>query len=243
MVNWTAVGALTAVALVHPKPAIAKVVAVQLDEHKPWLDGKVVGPAGAYEILRGTVRYELDPNSAEAAQVTDIRLAPVNARGNVEYSGPFLLLRPIDSARSNGATLIEIPNRGMDQTNGALFESKDFELVTPNAKDLGRAGIFERGTTFAWVGWQGRLKANEFGLAVPIGRGTGMARADYNWFRKAMPAEGVSLRDVGFYCAADTRQTGSRLVRKTSFDDPGTALPPGLTRKRAETCLPAAQRR
>jgi len=56
------------------------------------LAARPFGNVGAYEVLRGTVHYAIDPRSASANNVTDIRHAPVNARGLVEYSGPFLMI-------------------------------------------------------------------------------------------------------------------------------------------------------
>ncbi len=76
--------------------AHAEVTSVEVTNRQPWVGGQVFGEVGAYEVLRGTVRYAIDPRSAEAKDITDIRHAPVNAHGLVEYSGPFLIIRPVD---------------------------------------------------------------------------------------------------------------------------------------------------
>lgn len=222
--SWMRGGWVLGLALVAGV-ARAEVVSVEVVERKAWLGGRSLGAAGPYELVRGIVRYELDPRSAEAGQVADIALAPVNARGRVEYQGPFLVLRPLDPARSNGTTLVEIPNRGGALTNSALYDAEGFTLTAPDPTEVTRPGIFERGTTLAWVAWQGRLGAGEFGLTVPTGSGQGLARADLDINAESPQQAGLSLAAGGFYCAADTDQAGARLVRKTRYDEAGTEIP------------------
>src|SRR5262249_47327179 len=64
----------------------------------PTFEGKTFGSVGAYEKLRGTAFGEVDPNDPRNAVITDLRLAPRNARGNVEYAMDFYILKPIDLA-------------------------------------------------------------------------------------------------------------------------------------------------
>jgi len=63
--------------------AHAEVTSIEVTNRQPWVGGQAFGEAGAYEVLRGTVRYAIDPRSAQAQDVTDIRHAPVNALGLV----------------------------------------------------------------------------------------------------------------------------------------------------------------
>src|SRR5256885_1335858 len=44
------------------------------------------GSVGAYEKVTGVLRGELDPADPKNAVIQDLALAPVNARGMVEYS-------------------------------------------------------------------------------------------------------------------------------------------------------------
>jgi len=41
--------------------------------------GKTFGQVGAYEALRGTVHYAIDPRSASVRDIADIRYAPVSS--------------------------------------------------------------------------------------------------------------------------------------------------------------------
>ena len=65
-----------------------------------------------YEQIAGRLYFEIDPAQPGNAVIADVGLAPVNAAGRVSFSSDFRILKPKDSARSNGAAWVEIPNRG-----------------------------------------------------------------------------------------------------------------------------------
>ena len=46
------------------------------------------------------------------ALVFDLSLAPRNAKGEVDFSADFYMIKPVDPAKSNGRILFEIGNRG-----------------------------------------------------------------------------------------------------------------------------------
>ena len=87
--------------------ASGEVVRLEIRDQTTWAGGQKFG-AGSYEAVSGTVWYEIDPNSLEARDITDIRLAPRNARGMVEYHGPFLILRPSVQSAAPAATIFEV---------------------------------------------------------------------------------------------------------------------------------------
>jgi alpha/beta hydrolase family protein len=70
-------------------------------------------PAGAYERLTGHFFGGLDPAAPLNAIITDLRLAPMNSRGQVEYAATFTLPRPLDVAKLSGVLWYEVPNRGI----------------------------------------------------------------------------------------------------------------------------------
>jgi hypothetical protein len=112
----------------------AEVVSVEVTNRQPWAGGQAFGNVGAYEMLRGMVHYAINPRSPSASNVTDIRHAPINAQGLVEYSGPFVLIRPIDAAHGNHTTLVEAANRGETQMDGIFFETEDgLDLMFPES--------------------------------------------------------------------------------------------------------------
>ena len=102
--------------------ARAEVVRVEVSAQKDWAGGQAFS-TGLYEIVSGTVWYEIDASAPEARDIADIRLAPRNARGKVEYHGPFLILRPKAAGSANGTMIFEVANRGGEQTNLILFHA------------------------------------------------------------------------------------------------------------------------
>jgi hypothetical protein len=72
----------------------------------------VAGVAGQRERISGKVHGELDPNDPKNAIITDIRLAPRNAKGRVEYVATFSLVKPIDMTKASGLLVYSVVNRG-----------------------------------------------------------------------------------------------------------------------------------
>src|SRR5258705_5958762 len=66
----------------------------------PAFAGGTFGSAGQYETLAGRAFGELDPNDPRNSIIQDIRLAPRNARGMVEYMATFQLVKPIDLSKA-----------------------------------------------------------------------------------------------------------------------------------------------
>ena len=67
---------------------------------------------GQYEVITGIATGEVNPNSLQNSVITDIKLAPVNANGNVVYSHNFYILKPLDLSKGNHKMMYEPPNRG-----------------------------------------------------------------------------------------------------------------------------------
>ena len=81
-------------------------------------NGQAVPP---YERISGRFYGELDPQDPKNALITDIQLAPKNARGMVEYVGTFALMKPVDMSRASGVLMYSVVNRG----NGSASASAD----------------------------------------------------------------------------------------------------------------------
>jgi len=70
-----------------------------------------VGPLpGGYELLEGHFSGALDPNGKHNAIINDIKLAPKNAAGRVEYTATFAIARPTGAA--SGVLVYDVSNRG-----------------------------------------------------------------------------------------------------------------------------------
>src|SRR5258708_34425881 len=77
----------------------ARVTKIAIDKKiSPAFDGASFGAVGQYQTLAGRAFGELDPNDPHNAIIQDIKLAPRNARGTVEYTATFHLGAPVDLA-------------------------------------------------------------------------------------------------------------------------------------------------
>ncbi|HWE52534.1 MAG TPA: hypothetical protein VG273_22255, partial [Bryobacteraceae bacterium] len=113
---------LAIVALACSASAWAGVTKIVIEQREsPAFEGKSFGKAGQYEVLSGHFSGELNPADPHNALINDIKLAPKNARGMVEYTGTFSIAKPIDMSKSSGVLLYSVPNRG----NGAAAGSPE----------------------------------------------------------------------------------------------------------------------
>ena len=109
--------------------ARAEVVKLVVEQRQP-LQNKMI----PFEKLTGHFYGELDPRSPLNAIITDIELAPRNARGMVEYSATFTILKPVDMSKATGVLVYNVANRGRAAIEGpgyfADFRAQGHVLVT-----------------------------------------------------------------------------------------------------------------
>ena len=96
--------ALTLSFVLGPATAHAHIVKIEIVRVEP------AGPT--HERITGNAHGELDPADPKNAVITDIDLAPRNARGKVEYVTRFTLVRPTEMTRSSGVLIYTVVNRG-----------------------------------------------------------------------------------------------------------------------------------
>jgi hypothetical protein len=129
---------LTALALVMAMGTAgeARVTKIVIDAKvSPAFDGARFGNPGQYETLTGRAFGELDPEDRRNAIIQDIKLAPRNARGMVEYMAMFQLVKPVDMTKASGLMWHDVPNRA-----GRL-------TIVPIERGFGDIGLSS--------GWQG----------------------------------------------------------------------------------------
>ena len=137
--------------------AQARVTRIVIDTKvSPAFEGAIFGSAGQYETLTGRAFGELDPSDPHNAIIQDITLAPRNARGMVEYTASFQLVKPIDLSKSSRLLWHDVPNR-----TGRL-------TIVPLERAFGDIGLSS--------GWQGDNSGqtvpgprNEY-LIVPVAK-------------------------------------------------------------------------
>jgi hypothetical protein len=113
--------------------------------------GAIFGTVGPYEQLDGIAYGEIDPADPLNAVIQDIKLAPRNRHGMVEYTTMVSILKPVNMPSSNHAMLFEIVNRG-NKLNPGFFNIPD-----PTGKPEGDGFLENQGFTLVWAGWQADL--------------------------------------------------------------------------------------
>jgi alpha/beta hydrolase family protein len=150
--------------------AEARVERLEILSRQAFAAGTEFGSAGAYEKLRGRAWFAVDPNAAANAPIADLKLAPRDNRGLVQFGADFLILRPADASRGNGTLLYEVNNRG---NIASLFQLND---ALPNndpatAVDAGNGFLFRQGFTLVWSAWATDVTetgSNRLVLTAPI---------------------------------------------------------------------------
>ena len=127
-------------------PAEARITTIEITSvQSPTFDGMSFGATGQYEKLVGRVQGEVDPTDPLNSLITDIALAPRNARGMVEYSSNIMIIRPVDREKGNHKLLFEINNRGhifaFASLNDAAVNSND----PTHAADAGNGFMMRQG--------------------------------------------------------------------------------------------------
>ena len=77
------------------------VTRLEITSEKPFAGGESFGDVGSYTQIDGIAHFAVDPLHEANETIADIKLAPRNAQGMVEFSADFRILRPDDPARGN----------------------------------------------------------------------------------------------------------------------------------------------
>jgi len=113
MLSRSLIGALAAAVVFPPATTEARVTRIEIVKvESPAPAGRAGATSLPYERLSGKAYGELDPNDPKNAIVTDIKLAPRNAHGKVEYVATFSLMKPIDMSQLSGVLIYSVVNRG-----------------------------------------------------------------------------------------------------------------------------------
>ena len=78
----------------------------------PFANGTLFGKVGPYEIIEGVVKFSIDPSNDRNTPINDLGLAPINAKGLVEFSSEFTILSPQNPDKGNRKILLDVLNRG-----------------------------------------------------------------------------------------------------------------------------------
>jgi hypothetical protein len=176
---------------------------------------------GTHERIIGRVHFAVDPAAAVNRGIADIRVAPTNAAGRVEFSSDLLFFLPKPGTAARGTVFLEAVNRGRDQSLGLMSEAQQRDL-SPERWDLGDRFVLTQGFAAAFLGWQFDVRPVQ-GLTfdAPVAPVRGIVRASY-------VEDGTGPRYTGFgvqYCARVAAQPDATLSFRRSLDASATILP------------------
>jgi hypothetical protein len=197
------------------QPAEARITKIRIDSRALAFGGASFGSVGQYETLRGVAFGEVDPDDPLNEVITDIKLAPRNSRGKVEYNMDFWINKPVDMTRANGTLLHDVPNRG---------NVRSLEINVGGAADLNAGdGFLQRqGYVMADNGWQGDVSTG-LQIRLPIARnknGTPIVNRIRAEYIQGSPTSTVDVTTPPAYEAVSTSNAGATLTRRVHQDDP-----------------------
>jgi len=196
--------ALAAAIAALPAPARAEVTRVVITSRQPVLGGQRFGAVGAYEKLRGTVYFSLDPSNPHDRMIADLDHAPRDRQGKVEFSADLLILEPQNPAAGNGDVLLDIVNRGRLEVLSDFNRAHGSADPTTPAQ-YGDGYLMRSGYTIVGVGWEFDLPRKP-GLVLvnaPVATNQGQPITGWvgPWF---IPSHAVASYDFasGYYTPA-----------------------------------------
>ncbi len=221
--------ALAAGAALTAPSAEARITKIEITAtESPTFGGYSWPKVGQYEKIVGKAYGEVNPHDRKNAGIVDIELAPRNARGNVEYSFDFYILKPIDLAKGAHRVMYEPPNRGGKTwaTFGRFPGGNDPGSVTDPAV-LANAFLMPRGYTMVWSGWDksaGTSTANfNATITLPVARnrdGSTITGPAYEYI-----VTGGASFTLAYPAADPTDKATAKLTHRVHLDDAPQIVP------------------
>lgn len=221
---------LAALAMTISTRTFAAVDHVEVLDRKPYADGKVFPGVGPYEVIHGRAWFVLDPRNKANLRIIDLKLAPKNRKGLVEFSSDFVLVRPVHAADST--LLYDVVNRG-----GGVTGMLNYVIDPAKSPPFVDTGFLQRnGFSVLTSAWQwdvapepGDEGALVFTPPVATDRSRPITGKVANEFIVDKPSEVASF--VGIvgraYPAAVADDPAATLTVRARPDDPRVAIERG----------------
>lgn len=211
-----------------------------VEQRRLFAEGMSFGDVGPYERLDGKAYLEVNPSDPLNAAIVNLDKAPRNERGMVEFTSPFLILKPVSMARGNGKLFYVVNNRGNQQALGYFnYAPSGPGINNPlTAADAGDGFLMRQGYTVVDAGWQGDVAPgnNRLFPTLPVATWpdgspiVDQVRIEYS--NRTIPAAGTfTLTLEGStafrsYETADMDTAKSRLTVRDSVDGLETVITP-----------------
>ncbi len=150
---------------------LAAVDRIEIHDRSLVANGTAYGRVGSYVRISGRLHYSVDPDSTYNSAIVDLGLASRNGRGQVTFSGDFILLTPLDPSRRNNRLFYDVANRGRMQLLGRFNDASGRDGAR-TAVDVGNGFLLEQGYSLLWTGWNWDVapRPNLLNINLPVAR-------------------------------------------------------------------------
>ena len=198
---------------------------------EPYAGGAAWGAVGPYEIIRGVVRFAVDPNDTANGRIVDLNLVE-SSDGLARFESDFCIIRPVTNAGARKLIYV-VPNRGL---TGAVPFSTDVTQVWGDTTtiDAGDGFLLTRGWTIAWCGWQWDVRRDLGGMGFAAPEATREGKSIEGQLRVEMradaryPDHALSDSSLMFlfenYPTADINDASAVLTVRDSIDGARTVI-------------------
>ena len=199
-------------------------------KESPTFGGYSFAGVGQYEKLVGMASGELDPNDPKNSVIVDLQLAPRNAKGMVEYSHTFYILKPIDLSKGAHRVMYEPPNRGGKTINAMNrgVGGNDPGAVT-DANALANSFLMPRGYTLVFSGWDasaGTSTANFNSMInLPVAKNPDGSSITGPYYEYIVMGNGTTQQYELFYKAATLDKSKAVLTTRKLLNDQSQVIP------------------
>jgi Alpha/beta hydrolase domain len=185
----------------------------------PAFGGRAIGSVGAYEKLQGRAYGEVDPSDPRNAIITDLKLAPTNADGMVEYSTDVVILKPIDQSAGNHRLLFDVNNRGNMLALGVMNDATASD-------EVGNGFLFEQGYSIVSAGWDVTALPgnNRLTITVPVARNPDGSAITGPALEELVVDDTTTTMLPLTYAAATGDQSQATLTMRTRYEDQPVAV-------------------
>lgn len=220
-------GTSPAVAAQAPRSSASHITRIQIDKvESPTFEGRSFGSVGTYEKLTGKAYGEVDPKDAIDKGITDIELAPRNARGMIEYSMDVFILKPLDLTKGNHRLLHHVNNRGNIGFLGSLNDGGGANTPT-KAADAGNGFLMRLGYTVISAGWDVTVQPGDgrLTMTVPVAKNSDGSSIVGPAMEEFVIDNDTTKEGTLTYPAVSTDKSKATLTVRTLTADEPTTIP------------------
>lgn len=205
--------------LALPALSLGELTRWQIDRREPYAGGKSHGSIGPYEQWTGTLYFAVDPAHKANETIVDLKLAPKNAAGKVEFSADFRMLVPVDRSKANRGLFYEVNNRGNPTAP---------RIIDGGADDF----LCRQGFVVLWSGWIAEVQPGSGRMRLQAPEATDNGRPIRGLVRselivdRATPRASISHRgNQGSYRLAPGALKTVKVTRREREADPRQEIP------------------